>query len=440
MSAPPLPLPASSSQVVRLTIRASAGAYASSIDVSVPTSSTFSDILPEIARLIDLPVIARPWEFTTVAGAPLDPHTALAHMRLRDGIVLTLRPHEPVAPPVVRDAAESLAAASEATSPRAGIDVLASLAGTIGAGLLVGALSAPLLGATASALLLLTVAIVARSRALFPVASVVVATVCGAWVVRGEASATALGVITAAAIMCAVLAAGATLGLAGPRAGSALVTVCALLATGSLGAWLPAPHAPAALTVLAGLAAVMATPAVATRAAGLRIPRVPTAGQEFGIADDYQEDVDDRSTLARLVADGMSIGIAACVVPALIALAFTASSWAFFLGVTVAGALIVHASRHHSTLPRLALALTAAVAAGSAVFAISLIDDPHPALITLSAIVALVSASAVIWARFVPELEPTTLVWIERAEAAAIIVVIPIAVYMTGIFDLIRGL
>ena len=40
----------------------------------------------------------------------------------------------------------------------------------------------------------------------------------------------------------------------------------------------------------------------------------------------------------------------------------------------------------------------------------------------------------------VPDVEPTTIVWFERAEVAATIAVIPLAVHLTGLFDMIRGL
>ena len=39
-----------------------------------------------------------------------------------------------------------------------------------------------------------------------------------------------------------------------------------------------------------------------------------------------------------------------------------------------------------------------------------------------------------------PDVEPTTVVWFERAEIAATIAVIPLAVHLTGLFGLIRGL
>ena len=38
------------------------------------------------------------------------------------------------------------------------------------------------------------------------------------------------------------------------------------------------------------------------------------------------------------------------------------------------------------------------------------------------------------------DLEPTTVVWFERAEIAATIAVIPLAVHLTGLFDMIRGI
>ena len=128
------------------------------------------------------------------------------------------------------------------------------------------------------------------------------------------------------------------------------------------------------------------------------------------------------------------------MIPALITIAFAGGAWIFAFCLCVAGALIVHASRHHSTAPRLSLALSAMTAVTCAVIAVAQMDSPHPALLVLAGVLAVAAASATIWARFVPDLEPTTLVWLERAEAAAIIAVLPLAVYLTGFFTLIRGL
>lgn len=437
---------ASTHHVVRVTVRVSAVTYHHSIDVTLPTASTFAEILPELARLIDLPEIGRPWEFTTAGGAPLDPHTPLHNMRVRDGQVLALRPEEHVDPPVVRDAAESLAAASAGEGPRAGIDTVSSLAGIIAAGLLVAALTNLVIGIGAAALVALSIGAISRSQTVFPAGAVLAGVACGTWAGGEEAlawpinSSAALGVIAASATVAVLIGGGAVLRLVGTRCGTALLTVSALSAGGALGSWLPSPHAPAATVVLLGLTVVMLTPAVATRGAGLRIPRVPTAGQEFSIADDYQDDVDLRTRQARAITDGLGVGTAVCMIPALVSIAAVGGGWIFAFCLCVAGALIVHASRHHSTAPRLSLALSAVTAVACAVAAVARMGAAHPALLVLAGIVALTAASATIWARYVPDLEPTTLVWLERAEAAAIIAVMPLAVYLTGFFTLIRGL
>ena len=438
---------ASTHHVVRVTVRISAAPFYRSVDVSLPTSSTFSEVLPELARLIELPQTNRPWEFATAAGAPLDPHVPLHNMRLRDGQVLALRPHEPVDPPVVRDAAESLAATAAATT-HSGIDTAATFAGAAAAGILAAALSTPLTGAAVAALVLIVVAAAARSRAVFPAAALAASAVCGAWVSGFQdetgswppATDLAFGALTACVIAAALTAGGAVLGLAGPRTTAAVFTSALLVACGSFAVWLPAPEAPSAAVVLAGIAAVMLTPSAATRAAGLRIPRVPTAGQEFGIADDYQDDVDARSAAARAITAGISVAAAFCVIPALIALARSGGGWVFALCLCVAGALIVHASRHHDTVPRLSLGGTAMMALTCGVAAVAVTDGAHPALFVAAGLTALGATTAALWAARVPDLEPTTLVWLERAEAAAIIAVIPLAVKITGIFDLIRGL
>lgn len=438
----------SAHHVVRVTVRISAAPFYRSVDVSLPTSSTFTEVLPELARLIELPPTGQPWEFTTAAGAPLDPHAPLHNMRLRDGQVLSLRPHEPVDPPVVRDAAESLAATA-ATATHSGIDTAATLAGAVAAGVLTAALSTPLTGAAVTGLVLFVVAAVSQSRAIFPVSILTASAVCGAWVTGGgtenipSATDIALGVLTACVITSALTAGGAVLGLAGPGIAAAMLISSVLVSTGALAVWLPAAEAPPATMVLAGIVAVMLTPSVATRAAGLRIPRVPTAGQEFSIADDYQDDVDERSAAARSITAGISIATALCVIPALIALARTGGGWVFALCLCVAGALIVHAARHHDTIPRLSLGSTAMTALASGAGAVAVTaqaDEAHPALLVAAGLTALVAATASLWASRVPDLEPTTLVWLERAEAAAIIAVIPLAVKLTGIFDLIRGL
>ena len=61
----------SAHHIVRVTVRVSVVAFHRDIDVTLPTSSTLAEVLPELARLVELPEVHRPWEATTAAGAPL---------------------------------------------------------------------------------------------------------------------------------------------------------------------------------------------------------------------------------------------------------------------------------------------------------------------------------------------------------------------------------
>lgn len=198
------------------------------------------------------------------------------------------------------------------------------------------------------------------------------------------------------------------------------------------------PLAPPALTVLTGVLGVVATPGAATRAAGLVVPRVPTAGEEFDRSDDYQHDVDARSAAAATIASAISAAIAACCVPALWWLGRAGGAWTFAFCLGVAAALVVYASRQHWAVPRAcltAVALSAVIAAAAAAA-----KTGHPACIAVAALAAIAAAATVAWAPRVPDVEPTTIVWFERAEIAATIAVIPLAVHLTGLFGLIRGL
>mgnify|MGYP002652595685 CR=1 FL=1 len=96
------------------------------IDVTLPTSSTLAEVLPELARLVELPEVHRPWQATTAGGAPLDMHTPLYGLKLYDGAIVVLRPEEPVPPPVVRDAADALVHAAQSAREVRGLDAAAT--------------------------------------------------------------------------------------------------------------------------------------------------------------------------------------------------------------------------------------------------------------------------------------------------------------------------
>lgn len=433
----------SAHHIVRVTVRISVVAFHRDIDVTLPTSSTLSEVLPELARLVELPEVHRPWQATTAGGAVLDMHTPLYALKLHDGATVALRPQEPTPPPVVRDAADALAGAAESARQVRGLDAAATFAG-LAALLLLARVFAPwpvALGAVA--LLALAVASIGRSRAAFAAVPLLAGLAAGAWVTGGDGdvgdpSSLGLGALAGLLAAAVTVGIGVALGLAGAAQVAFTAAVCVLAGAGAAGVWLPGPLAPPALTVLTGVLGVMATPGAATRAAGLTVPRVPTAGEEFDRSDDYQHDVDARSAAAAAIASAISAAIAACCVPALFWLGRAGGAWTFAFCLGVAAALVVYASRQHWSVPRAcltAVALSAVIAAAAAAA-----QTGHPACIAVAALAALAAAATVAWAPRVPDVEPTTIVWFERAEIAATIAVIPLAVHLTGLFDMIRGL
>ena len=74
----------SAHHVVRVTVRVSVVAFHRDIDVTLPTSSTLAEVLPELARLVELPEVHRPWQATTALAClfwPGDFSMALAALR-----------------------------------------------------------------------------------------------------------------------------------------------------------------------------------------------------------------------------------------------------------------------------------------------------------------------------------------------------------------------
>ena len=438
----------SAHHVVRVTVRVSVASTHRDIDVTLPTASTLAEVLPELARMIDIPQVHRPWEATTVAGAPLDMHTPLHKLRLFDGSVITFHPIEPPSAPVVRDAAESLSAAAEGTGEARGLDVLAGVVGAVGIAGIASRFASLPVALAACAMVVLVVAAVSRSRVLYGFVPAITALAVGAFVAGPRATWMGPGDLAVAAMSGAfaaltTMAAGAVVRLVGPALAAAYCTAAVVVSVAALGAWLPDRDAPAALAVLAGLVTVMAIPGVASRAAGLQIPRIPTAGEEFTGSDGYQLDVDARSANAIAIADAMAIAVAICTIPAFAVISWHADGrvgWVSAFALTAAGAMGLHASRHHYPASRVALTLTTLAALCALFGAVIVAQDPHPVLIVLAVLLLLGISTTPLWAPHLPTLEPTTVVWFERAEAAAIMAVIPLAVQLTGLFGLIRGL
>lgn len=429
--------------VLRLTVRIHVGAFHREVDLSVPAGSTLADVVPEILDLCAAPQITRPWRATTAAGLPIEQSVALHHSPLDHGSILVLTPAEPVDAPIVRDSAEALVAELGDGRGAFGAAQLATITGVL-ALMAVASLFLPLAGALAAGAGAAGAVVVWRRDAhLVALAAIIAAGAAAAAYVdpdfwTGSGWATVAG--AAAAALTALL--GAALRTVGTRALATILTAGLLLLLGAAGAllpWFPSTAAPAATVFLGCLALLSFGPGAATKAAGLHVPALPTAGQDLTISDAAQPDVQHRARRAGQLTDGMAVGTAVIAAPAALLAGWQGGLWPQLLCLTVAGAVLMHAARHRAPAPGWSLAVTGLSACAGVALAAAR-GDQHPAALALAAVVALAALTAVLWAPRVRELEPTTMAWWERAEFLAVLACLPIAVQVTGLFGMIRGL
>lgn len=478
--------------LMRVTVRCHVGHFRREADVSLPVSSCLDEVLEDVTGLIGAPTITRPWQASTASGTNIDKTVPLEETGIGDGAVIILTPLTAVEAPVVRDSAEALVDAGTNGITRGMVSTWAVVALTLA--VFLGASFMPLWVAATCALLGgILVATVARPLA--GLAPWIICTAAGAgWAaVSGwnlspvhpggglihqllaaalPGSVVELQLGLAAACGCALIATLVchVLRLCGPTTVAASTTVVVLAAAGALGLGLPGPGlSPAPAT--AGSACVVAlavilialAPGLTTRLAGLKVPLLPTAGQDLDVADAPQPDVDVRAARAHRLYEGICIGLAMGLAPALAALALTGTGFsqlyqglfgvdlnghgfAFALLLCLAAAVILHAVRHGQPLAAWSLMVIAMGASSAAVAATALAGssftpgNAHTAMVVVSAVVLGASASSPVWARHIPELEPTTVVWLERTEALAIAACLPLAAHMAGLFMLLRGL
>lgn len=466
---------------LRLTVRIHAGAFHKEADVALPLSSSVGELLAEITDLVDAPTISEPWRASTASGRAIDLTAPLAATALTEGSILVISPRERRPAPVIRDAAESLAAAAEEDTTAA-LPTIWAWAGLLAAFALVWVSTLPLAAWAALSAEALLLALWTRALSLVHL-SLVAGMACG-WVVispsLGEAPFAAL---TACVALLIVLLACHVTGLSTVRTTAVALTVSVLLLVAALGYLLPGPGtglqgshgtAAAACVVIAGIILLSAAPALTVATAGLKVPQLPTAGQDLAVSDTVQPDVDIRARRAGSAYEGMCCGLALCLIPALIALSLTGSGPALAptsgapdslaeyvavlfgaehtgagfvqaLCVTTAGAVVMHAARHGRALASWALmllAMTACLAtclcATHAVANSGIADAWAPILVACLVLLAMLSAP--LWAPKVDGLEPTTIAWFERIESLAIAASLPLAAHLAGVFVLIRGL
>ena len=66
--------------------------------------------------------------------------------------------------------------------------------------------------------------------------------------------------------------------------------------------------------------------------------------------------------------------------------------------------------------------------------------QPHPAVAGLAFVLATVCVAAGLWTPRLAHLPPMTIAALEKVESACVIVALPLALYLAGVFAAIRGL
>ena len=466
---------------LRLTVRIHAGAFHKEADVALPLSSSVGELLAEITDLVDAPTISEPWRASTASGRAIDLTAPLAATALTEGSILVISPRERRPAPVIRDAAESLAATGEEDTTAA-LPTVWAWAGLLAAFALIWVSTLPLAAWAALTAGTWLLALWTRAVSLVHL-SLVAGMACGWAAISPSLSDAPFAAFTACSALLIVLLACHVIGLSTVRTTAAALCVSALLMVAALGYLLPGPEtglrashgtAAAACVIIAGIVLLAAAPALAIATAGLKVPQLPTAGQDLAVSDTIQPDVDIRAQRASGAYEGMCCGISICLIPALIGLSFTSSgpvlaptseapsSFADYVAVlfgsehtgvgfvqalclTTAGAVVMHAARHGRALASWALmllaitaCLTTCLCASHAVADSGLADAWAPTLI--AGLVLIVMMSTPLWAPQVARLEPTTIAWFERVESLAIAASLPLAAHLAGVFVLIRGL
>jgi type VII secretion integral membrane protein eccD len=199
------------------------------------------------------------------------------------------------------------------------------------------------------------------------------------------------------------------------------------------------PSSIAATTCVIATVLVSLSPWLSLRFAGLRVPQLPSAGQDFNVADIPIDNPEARASRATALLDGILIGTVACAIPAMIVLSLRGDGYTAALCAASAGAVLAHAMRHRSILALWSLwswGMTSIAAIGLCL----LFAGKNTPLLCIGALGALICTTAPLWAHHIKTLSPTTLNWLERFESLAVAATIPLAAHLLGIFSLIRGL
>ncbi len=203
-----------------------------------------------------------------------------------------------------------------------------------------------------------------------------------------------------------------------------------------------------ALVILGGALFALAAPLLAAHLAGLSVPRVPTAGEDLRHGDGEHDPalLNEQAKVARVIFNGFHVAIACSSIPALFLLAcgslpslglHSQAGACVALGLCVALALVLHAHRHQSAMSIWCMWLVAMASLLSA--SVSAAAHGHWVWLALAGVACGALALASAWSPRLRTVAPTTVVWLERLEAAAVCLAIPLTLHILGLFALLRG-
>lgn len=444
--------------------------HISSLDVSVPTAASFADALPELLTLANAPTISVPWQVVTGAGQPLDSAVPLHATRLRHGDLVVIRPQRSVPNPVVQDAAEACAALARSSKPVTGTAEAATLTGLCCVTLvLLAASRMPSLGLPsvvpliAAALLWGLAACKSGSGLLLGTAPGVVAlagwsaiahqgpghhalaigvgALCGlvgaalCWVMVGKAHGLLLPITACVTALCC--------------AGAAMLGPALAPASAGFARW--GSGACASVLVICLLVSTF-TPSLARILAGLKVPVLPAAGEALPPEAEETPDLRANATAAIDLLNGMHLGVAIAGVPAALGLGLPTlvgllpfapehaqpSGYVAALLLTTMAATTMHAHRYHHPKATWALWLVGLASLVSAAFLCLSLASWW--LLAVTGALALLLSAAMHLSQRLAWIAPTTMVWVERAEALCVAASLPLALQVLGVFSMLRGL
>jgi type VII secretion integral membrane protein EccD len=462
------------------------------VDVGLPADVPISAIMADLVRLLEpIPAddaasasqeIRNSWTLGEIGREPLSPQRSLAENDIYDGDLLMLRRADDSTPaPLFDDVIEAVAEVT-ATQQRAWTADTSRLAGQV-----FGVLAA-ITGATTTALCRLSSpAVWPASLAIIAVAALVTAATIVARQFDDRATGTALSlaaalfavpaglllvpgsfgaehILLAAALAAAVATLSYRLTSADPLAHSALITLGTLIAIAALIQLLSQPDSPAAcgtLLAMIGLLTIAAAPRLTVLLAGLPMPPVPTVGEALDPADiaprptiagvgavgsmtlPSAEVLTDRVQLGQRYLTGIIVGATAAtaVGATLVAPPWSALRWqALVFAAVITGILILRGRTHNDRVQTATLIAGGSAAGATVATAVATISAGW----ALGAVIAsmLMTAAAFgcgVWAptqQFSPVMRRVS----EIAEYLLIAAVVPLAIWVMDLYQLVRNL